>query len=298
MKVGFIGLGHMGEPMARNLLKAGYEVVVFDLAEAPMRALVADGAFAAASIAELAQQVEIAITMLQTDQQVNSVCLGEAGLLAHLAEGSAYLDCSTISVQAARALHEAARARGVAMLDAPVSGGVSGASAGTLTFMVGGDSSDVARVKSLLAVMGKNIIHAGSDGTGQAAKACNNMILAISMVAVSEGFNLAEALGLEAKTFFEIASTASGQCWAMTSYCPAPGMVESAPSNRDYEAGFTANMMLKDLKLSQQAAESVGESTPMGALAAGLYQRFVDQGSGELDFSGIIRMLRQMAAGG
>lgn len=294
-KIGFIGLGHMGRPMASNLKKAGFDLWVYDLMPGPVKALEAEGARVGRSVLELAREVDAVITMLQTDDQVSKVCGGGEGVFAHLRPGALYLDCSTISVMGSRALHQEAKARRIDMVDAPVSGGVMGAKAGTLTFMVGGEPHAFERARPLLEKMGKNIIHAGQAGNGQVAKACNNMILGISMIAVSEGFSLAESLGLDAKTFFKIASTASGQCWSMTSYCPVPGLVESAPSNRDYQPGFTAAMMLKDLKLSQEAAQSTAQVTPLGEAAMQLYAQFVGQGHGELDFSGIIKMLKASA---
>ncbi len=289
--IGFIGLGHMGQPMAENLVKAGHDLVVFDLAEAPVKALVSQGAKSVSSVAELADQVDVAITMLQTGDQVKSVCFGDDGLFNHLKKGSMYLDCSTIDVESSRHVHMKAVEVGIDMLDAPVSGGVLGAQAATLTFMVGGDKQIFEDAKPLFEVMGKNIIHAGQAGNGQVAKICNNMILGASMIAVSEGFSLGEKLGLDAKTLFDISSTASAQCWSMTTYCPAPGVLPNVPSSNGYKAGFSGSMMLKDMHLSQSAAEHAGAATPLSKAAMRLYEEYVENGGGDLDFSGIYQML-------
>jgi 3-hydroxyisobutyrate dehydrogenase len=291
--IGFIGLGHMGAPMAINLIKAGHNVTAFDLSKEALAMVTKEGAAAASSLAELARQSDVVITMLQKGDQVRSVCYGAEGLFDNMKEGALYIDSSTIDVTAAKEVHECAKTAGFKMVDAPVSGGVPGAAAATLTFMVGGTDASFKAAKPILEAMGKNIIHAGHEGTGQAAKACNNMILAISMIAVSEGFTLAEKLGVDPKTFYDISSTASGQCWSMTSYCPVPNIVESAPSNNEYKPGFTASMMLKDLNLSQDAADSVSAATPLGKAATQLYSEFVGHGGGEIDFSGIIKMLEE-----
>lgn len=291
MKIGFIGLGHMGQPMAINLIKADFSLQVYDVVQAACEPLVAHGALAASSVADLVANVDVVITSVQTSAQVQALCLGDGGIFTHARPGLLYIDCSSIDIAVTRMLHEAALQHRVEMLDAPVSGGVAGAVAATLTFMVGGEASVYEKALPILAKMGKKIVHAGAGGSGQAAKICNNLLLAISMIGVSEAFNLAEQLGLNAKKFFEISSNSSGQCWSMTSYCPVPGLVESAPSNRDYAPGFMAKMMLKDLRLAQHAAESVGASIPLGAAATELYELFVSQGNSELDFSGIIRFL-------
>jgi 3-hydroxyisobutyrate dehydrogenase len=291
MQIGFVGLGHMGKPMAINLLKAGFAVKVFDLAEAAMQELVVLGAFAAKSIHDVAHDADVLITMLQTGEQVQSVCLGNDGLFAHAKSGILYIDCSSIEIVTTQQLHEAAEKNNITMVDAPVSGGVAGAEAATLTFMVGGSDKNFIKAQSLLEKMGKKVIHAGIAGHGQAAKICNNLILGISMIAVCEGFNLGKKLGLDPKKFFEISSNASGQCWAMTSYCPVPGIVEKTPSNNDYKAGFMTKMMLKDLHLAECAAEHVGAAIPLGAEATALYHKFMELGNGEVDFSGIIGML-------
>jgi 3-hydroxyisobutyrate dehydrogenase len=291
--IGFIGLGNMGAPMAANLVKAGHQVTGFDIVPRAVEALSAKGGHAAASAAEAASAGELVITMLPAGAQVRSVYLGEAGVLANARKGTLLIDCSTIDVETARAVASAAVEAGFDMLDAPVSGGVAGAEAATLTFMVGGEAAVFARVEPILAAMGRTIIHAGPAGNGQAAKICNNMILGVSMIAVCEAFSLAERLGLSAQTLFDVAAKSSGQCWALTSYCPVPGPVPASPANREYAAGFTAAMMLKDLRLAQQAAGATAASTPLGAAAANLYQLFVDAGTEGLDFSAIYRLIRK-----
>ncbi len=290
--IGFIGLGNMGGPMARNLLKAGHSLKAFDLSEAALAAAKDAGASIAASASEAASGVEVVVSMLPAGQHVRSVYLGEDGILSKADAGTLFIDSSTIDVDTARSVSEAAEAAGLAMVDAPVSGGTMAADAGTLTFMVGGSDEGFARAKPVLDVMGKNIFHAGGAGTGQAAKICNNMLLAISMVGTCEAFVLAEKLGLDAQKLFDISSTASGQCWSLTSYCPVPGPVPAAPSNRDYKPGFSAAMMLKDLRLSQEAAQNVRAATPMGAEAAQLYGLMESLGKSDLDFSGIIKLIR------
>jgi 3-hydroxyisobutyrate dehydrogenase len=289
--IGFIGLGNMGAPMAANLVKAGHKVTGFDLVAGAMEALATHGGHAVASTAEAAAAGDIVITMLPAGPQVGSVYLDEGGVLASARHGALLIDCSTIDVETARAVAAAAKAAGFDMLDAPVSGGVAGAEAASLTFMVGGEAEIFARARPVLAAMGRTIVHAGPAGNGQAAKICNNMILGVSMIAVCEAFALAERLGLEAQTLFDISSKSSGQCWALTSYCPVPGPVPTSPANRDYAAGFTAAMMLKDLRLAQQAAGATATATPLGAAAANLYQLFGDGGAGGLDFSGIYRLI-------
>jgi 3-hydroxyisobutyrate dehydrogenase len=288
-KIAFIGLGNMGGPMAANLCKAQHHVIAFDLSDAAVKAAVEKGAHKAASTAEAVKTAEIVVTMLPAGRHVREVY--EKDVLPHVAKGALLIDCSTIDVESARHVASLARTAGFEMLDAPVSGGVGGATAGTLTFMVGGASATFAKAKPILEKMGKNIVLAGDSGSGQAAKICNNMMLAISMIGVSEGFMLAKRLGLDFQKLFDIASTSSGQSWAMTSYCPVPGPVPTSPANRDYQAGFTAAMMLKDLLLAQQAANAAGASTPLGAGAAQLFNMFVNSGNGAKDFSGIIRMI-------
>jgi 3-hydroxyisobutyrate dehydrogenase len=291
-KIAFIGLGNMGGPMAANLLKAGHAVVGFDQVPAALERFAQIGGTAAKSAVSAVADAEIVITMLPAGPHVRAVYIGDGGVLSHARKGALLIDSSTIDVETARAVSKAAADRGFDMLDAPVSGGVGGAAAGTLTFMVGGSAPGFERAKPILEKMGKTIVHAGSAGNGQAAKICNNMILAVSMIGLCEGFQLAEKLGLDIQKLFDISSKSSGQCWAMTNYCPVPGPVPAAPSNRDYQAGFTADMMLKDLKLAQQAAQSVAATTPMGAEAAQLYQLLVGAGLGPKDFSVMFRFLK------
>jgi 3-hydroxyisobutyrate dehydrogenase len=291
--IGFIGLGNMGGPMARNLIKAGHALKVFDVVPAAVAAIVKAGAEAAPSLGDAASGVDIVITMLPAGPEVRTVYLEPGGVLARAAATALLIDCSTIDVETARAVAKAAADQGRAMIDAPVSGGVGGAEAGTLTFMVGGPDAAFARAKPVLETMGKTIVHAGPAGNGQAAKICNNMLLAIAMIGTCEAFGLADKLGLKAQTLFDIASKSSGQCWAMTTYCPVPGPVPTSPANRDYAAGFTGAMMLKDLKLAQQAAIGVGAATPLGAEAAALFGLHVQHGGGPRDFSGIYTFLQR-----
>jgi 3-hydroxyisobutyrate dehydrogenase len=291
-QIGFIGLGNMGLPMARSLIKAGHKVCGYDLSAAALDQLSAAGGLAARSLDIAAMGVDTVITMLPAREQVREVYLGSGGVLASAAPGTLLIDCSTVDVETARAVAAVAGINELDMIDAPVSGGVAGAQAATLTFMVGGSDKAYARAQPVLASMGKSIVHAGGSGNGQAAKICNNMILGVSMIVVSEAFLLAEKLGLDPHKLFEISSQSSGQCWSMTSYCPVPGLVPSAPANRDYQPGFTATMMLKDLKLAQDAARATRAIAPLGAGAAAVYQRFVEDGGAALDFSGIIGFLR------
>ncbi|MEM8664590.1 MAG: 3-hydroxyisobutyrate dehydrogenase [Pseudomonadota bacterium] len=286
--IAFIGLGNMGGPMAQNLVKAGHAVRGFDLS-APARAAFGEaGGTLAPSVAAAVDGADVVITMLPAGEHVRSVM---AELLPAASPGALFVDCSTIDVASARAVSQSAAEAGHPMCDAPVSGGVSGAAAGTLTFMVGGSEEAFTRAKPLLAVMGKTIVHAGDAGAGQAAKICNNMILGISMIAVSEAFNLADALGLDRQKLFDISSTASGQCWSLTTYCPVPGPVPTSPANRDYAPGFTAKMMHKDLALAAGAAEAGAVNTPLGAAALGIYEAFCAAGGDSTDFSGVIRHL-------
>ena len=290
-RIGFIGLGNMGLPMSLNLRKAGHSVAGFDVNAAAVAKLVDAGGTSAAGIRSAVENVDAVVTMLPSGREVLDVYVN-GGMFEAVERDTLLIDCSTIDVESARAVAVAAAERGLAMLDAPVSGGVAGAQAATLTFMVGGTEQAFARAKPLLESMGKTIVHAGPSGNGQAAKICNNMVLGISMIAVSEAFVLAERLGLDAHKLFEISSKSSGQCWSLTNYCPVPGPVPSSPANRDYQPGFTAAMMLKDLRLAQDAARSSGASTPLGAEAAALYNLYVGHGFGGRDFSGIIRFLR------
>ncbi|MFN0042602.1 MAG: 3-hydroxyisobutyrate dehydrogenase [Alphaproteobacteria bacterium] len=289
-KIGFIGLGNMGGPMVRNLLKAGHAVAAFDLSAARLDQAAKDGAAPARSATEAAGGRDAVITMLPAGAQVRAVYTGE--VIGAVSPGTLLVDCSTIDVASARATGEAAGAAGLDMLDAPVSGGVAGAEAGTLTFMVGGSAGAFVRAEPILKAMGKTVVHAGAVGAGQAAKICNNMVLGISMIAVSEGFALAQKLGLDPAKLFEISSKSSGQCWALTTYCPEPGLVPTAPSNREYRPGFSAAMMLKDLRLAQEAAATSGAATPLGAEASALYALYCNAGNAESDFSGIIRMIK------
>jgi 3-hydroxyisobutyrate dehydrogenase len=291
-RIAFIGLGNMGGPMAQNLIKAGHDVLGYDISLDAVGKLVGAGGTAAGKPGAAAAEAEIVVTMLPSGAEVRETYLGPDGIIANAREGALLIDSSTIDVESAREVAAAAEAKGLLMVDAPVSGGVGGAQGGTLTFMVGGPDDAFAQAKPILEAMGKTIVHAGGAGNGQAAKICNNMILGISMIAVSEAFVLAEKLGLDAQKLFDISSKSSGQCWSMTSYCPVPGPVPTSPANRDYQAGFTAHMMLKDLKLSQDAAKAAKAATPLGAGAAAIYERYVDAGEGGRDFSGIIRYLR------
>ena len=292
MNIAFIGLGNMGGPMAANLAKAGHEVTAFDLSAPALAKAAEAGCAKAASIAEAVKDADVVVTVLPAGRQVKAVYTEDDGVIAHAGKGALFIDSSTIDVETARAVGKAAAEVGFAMVDAPVSGGVAAAAAGTLTFMVGGEKSAFARAKPVLQAMGKNIFHAGAAGNGQAAKICNNLLLGISMIGTCEAFNLAEKLGLDAQTFFDIASTASGQCWSMTSYCPAPGPVPGAPSNRDYKPGFTAAMMLKDLRLAEEAAHRAKAASPLGAEAEALYALMESAGQDTLDFSGVMKLIK------
>ena len=290
--IGFIGLGNMGLPMAQNLVKAGHAVVGFDLSEYAAERLAAGGGSRAQSLEDACRDAEVVITMLPAGEQVREVYLDDQGILAAAAPETLLIDSSTIDVETAREVAHAAASQDLAMIDAPVSGGVAGAQAASLTFMVGGPDEAFRRARPLLEQMGRTIVHAGGPGNGQAAKICNNMILGASMIVVCEAFLLAEKVGLDAQRLFDIASKSSGQCWSLTSYCPVPGPVPTSPANRDYKAGFTAAMMLKDLNLAQAAARSTRAATPLGAGAAAVYEQFVESEGGAMDFSGIIRFLR------
>ncbi len=292
--IAFIGLGNMGGPMAANLVKAGHTVRGFDLSAAVLDALVAAGGQKAASATAAAQGADAVITMLPAGQHVRDVWMHQGGLIEVLKEagGSPILiDCSTIDVDSARVVAAAAQASGLPMVDAPVSGGVIGATEATLTFMVGGEDAAFERAQPYLKAMGRNIVHAGGPGAGQAAKICNNMMVGICMVAAAEGFLLADKLGLDRQKFFDIASTSSGQSFALSKMCPAPGPVPAAASNRDYAPGFMTALMLKDMKLSQEAAQATGAPTPLGAHAASLYQAIADAGDARKDFSVVFRWL-------
>lgn len=290
-KIGFVGLGHMGLPMAANLMRAGHYVTGYDLEQSALEHFAQLGGQIADDLADAALGQDIIITMLQTGEQVLRVCSGPAGLVQQAPADSVLIDCSTIDVETTRALHLLAEKKQLYCIDAPVSGGVAGAAAGTLTFMVGGVLAAYQKAEPILLAMGKKIIHAGDAGSGQAAKICNNMILGISMIAISEAFTLAKHLGLSAAKLFEVVTNSSGQCWAMNQYVPVPGILANVPANNEYKPGFAAAMMLKDLLLSQKSAEAVDLQTPLGGKTTELYQRFIDQGHGELDFSAIIKLM-------
>jgi 3-hydroxyisobutyrate dehydrogenase len=291
-RIGFIGLGNMGLPMAQNLIKAGHQVEGVDVNAAALERLKSAGGTSVEFVKIAASRADVVITMLPSGKEVRAVYLGAAGIIENANAGTLLIDCSTIDVDTARAVAREAEKKGLLMLDAPVSGGVGGATAGTLTFMVGGSAQAFTRAESILQKMGKTIVHAGGAGNGQAAKICNNMILGVSMIAVSEAFVLAEKLGLDHQKLFDISSKSSGQCWSMTTYCPVPGPVPTSPANRDYQAGFTAAMMLKDLRLSQDAAKAAGARTQLGADAARIYSAYVESGEGSRDLSGIIQFVR------
>jgi len=289
--IGFVGLGHMGLPMAVNLMNAGHTVTGFDIQADAIQALISASGQAADSLQSLAHEKDIIITMLQTGEQVKKVCLGKNGLMNAASSNTLFIDCSSIDVNSSLEFHHHAREHQFNAVDAPVSGGVAGAQAGNLTIMVGGDKSAFQLAMPILEIMGQTIIHTGDKGSGQAAKICNNMILGISMIAISEAFVLAEKLGLSAQKLHEVVTQASGQCWAMNNYVPVPGILDGVPAEHDYQPGFTASMMLKDLATSQQSAMTAGVDTPMGKLASDIYQQFKLQGSGELDFSAIIKCI-------
>ena len=287
--IAFIGLGNMGAPMAANLTRAGHTVIGFDLSETSRRDAEALGVKVAASALDALTDASAVVTMLPAGSHVRTVW---NQIAAAARPGTLLIDSSTIDVDSARAVHAIAAAAGLLSVDAPVSGGTGGAKAATLTFMVGGADDAFAAAKPLLEAMGKRIVHCGGPGAGQAAKICNNMILGISMIAVGEAFALGEKLGLSHQALFDVASTSSGQCWSLTTYCPVPGPVPTSPANNGYKPGFAAELMLKDLKLAQDAASATGAATPLGAAAAALYARFTAEGNAGTDFSGIIAMLR------
>ncbi len=289
-RIAFIGLGNMGGGMAASQAKAGRQVLAFDLSEAAVAKAVAAGCRGAASVPEAVREAQVVISMLPAGPHVRSVYAEQ--VLPNVATGALLIDCSTIDVESARAVAAQVSAAGFRFADAPVSGGTAAADAGTLAFMLGCDEADFPAVEAAIAPMSRATIRAGGHGTGQAAKICNNMVLGISMIAVCEALALAEKLGLEPERFFEIASNSSGQCWSLTSYCPWPGLAPAAPSNRGYEGGFATAMMLKDLKLAQDAAAKAGAATPMGAQAEGLYALFERLGAGGKDFSAILHLLR------
>jgi len=288
-KIAFIGLGHMGGGMAPNLAKAGHEVRAFDLVPEAVEKAVEGGCSPAGSAAEAMKDADVVITMLPAAQHVRKVFHDDVAPNAK--QGALLIDCSTIDVTSAREVGEEMKSKGFDFVDAPVSGGIAAAAAGTLALMVGGTDEQFERARPFLEPMAKAVIHAGQLGAGQAAKICNNMILGATMAATCEAFVLAQKLGLDPQVFFDISSKASGQSWSMTSYAPVPGVGPETPADHDYEGGFAAALMLKDLKLAADAARSVGAYTPMGAEAEELYQRFVDRGGGNKDFSGLIKMI-------
>ncbi len=292
-KVAFLGLGNMGSPMAANLVKASHAVSGFDLVEAQKQAAAASGVTIAHSARDAVAGADVIVTMLPAGRHVLA---SWADFLPVAPKGALVIDSSTIDVESAKRAHEAGAAAGALTLDAPVSGGVGGATAGTLTFMCGGSPEAFDKAKPILEVMGKRIVHCGGAGMGQAAKICNNMILGATMIATSEAFVLGEKLGLSTQALFDVASTSSGQSWSLTNYCPAPGPVPASPANRGYKPGFAASLMLKDLRLAQEAAASVSAATPLGAEAAQLYALFVATGHGGDDFSSVINFLRGQAA--
>ncbi len=289
-KIGVIGLGNMGLPMAGNLVKKGHEVAGFDLVATNMGQAASRGVTGRKSAVDAATDVDIVVTMLPAGKHVLEVY--GAGMLQAAKPGTLFIDSSTIDVASARGAHKLAGDAKMLSLDAPVSGGVGGAEAATLTFMCGGSKDAFETAKPILEAMGKKVVHCGDAGAGQAAKICNNMILGISMIGVSEAFVLAEKLGLSHQALFDVASTASGQCWSLTSYCPVPGPVPASPANNNYKPGFASALMLKDLKLAQEAAAAAGATTPMGAAAAQLYGLHNAWGEGGTDFSGIIHLIR------
>jgi 3-hydroxyisobutyrate dehydrogenase len=292
-RIGFVGLGRMGAPMARNLVRAGHQVVVFDIVPAAVEALVAAGATAAFSSAAAARDADVVVTMLPAGEHVRDAWLGQGGLAEAARADALLIDCSTIDVATAR---EVAAAAGRPFLDAPVSGGVMGAEAGTLTFMVGGSAEAVARARPVLEAMGRTIVHCGEAGAGQVAKLCNNMMLAATMAVTGEAFVMAERLGLPAQALYDVCSKSTAMSWALNSYCPVAGPVPASPANRGFAPGFTAALMRKDLALAQQAAKDAGVATPVGALALSLYDRLAEGGAAEKDFSAIITLVREGAA--
>ncbi|MEM6661217.1 MAG: 3-hydroxyisobutyrate dehydrogenase [Pseudomonadota bacterium] len=290
-RIGFIGLGNMGLPMAKNLLGAGHDVTGFDLSEAALAGLTEAGGHVASSPAEAVAAAEIVVTALPAARHVKGVYCGQGGILDAASDGTCFIDCSTIDTASAREVIAEAEERGQMMVDSPMSGGIGGATAGTLTFMVGGSDAAFAAAQPALQAMGKNIFHAGGAGAGSAAKICNNMMLAIQMISVAEGFSLAERLGLDAQKLYDISSTATARCWSLNDYCPAPGPVPAAPSNRDYQPGFAAELMLKDLRIAMEAAQAAGAATPLGAHATQIYGMMDLAGKADKDFSGVIEFL-------
>lgn len=284
MKIAFIGLGNMGAPMAQNLAAAGHQVVGVDPVAQPQGLTLAD------SISDASAKADVAITMLPNGQILRDVA---DELISALPKGAVFLDCSTVDVESARAVATKAHSAGIGALDAPVSGGIKGAADGTLTFMVGGDDTAFATAKPLLDVMGQKAVHCGASGAGQAAKICNNMILGVTMLGTCEAFALADKLGLDRQAMFDVVSTSSGYSWTMNNYCPAPGVGPASPSDNEYKPGFAAELMLKDLGLSQEAAQATNADTPMGQLAQAIYARYVEDGGKGMDFSGVLPWLEK-----
>lgn len=293
-RIGFIGLGNMGLPMAGNLVKAGHDVSGFDIIPANLQAAASHGIMTEASLEAVSSSRDVVITMLPSGKETLQV-YANSGALSSADPGTVFIDCSTIDVASARKAHELAATAGQKSLDSPVSGGVAGAEAGTLTLMAGGSREAFDTAEPILKGVGKKVVHCGEEGAGQATKICNNMILGISMIGVSEAFVLAEKLGLSHQALFDVASTSSGQCWSLTSYCPVPNMVESSPANNEYKPGFAAALMLKDLKLSQQAAATTGTATALGAHACDIYEKFAKEGHAGADFSGVINFVRALS---
>ena len=296
MKIAFIGLGNMGAPMARNLLKAGHALTVFDLNTQAVGALVEAGAMAAASPKDAATGAETVITMLPAAAHVRHVLTAEDGVLAGIAKGVPIIDSSTIDPASAKAFATLAAEHGNTFVDAPVSGGTGGAAAGTLTFMVGGSAAAFEQVRPVLSAMGKNLVHCGDTGAGQGAKICNNLVLGITMAGVAEAMSLGEALGIDPKVLGGIINTSTGRCWSSDTYNPFPGVIETAPSSRGYTGGFGTDLMLKDLGLAGDAAKSVRQPVYLGALAQQLYQTVSSKGDGKLDFSAVIKLYRKDGA--
>ena len=289
MKIGFFGLGNMGGPMAANLARAGHTVTGYDVA-----GTTAEGVAKGASAREAASGQDVVITMLPNGKILRDVY---DEIVAYGAQGALFIDCSTVDVESATYAHDKARKAGLESLDAPVSGGIAGAAAGTLTFMIGGEESAYSRALPLFEIMGQKAVHCGGPGTGQSAKICNNMILGISMIGVCEAFALADRLGLDRQKMFDVVSTSSGFCWSLNNYCPAPGVGPKSPADNDYKPGFAAELMLKDLMLSQAAAEGVDAATPLGAAATAFYQAFVEHGGRGRDFSAVLPRLTEMKRG-
>ncbi len=295
MKIGFIGIGNMGLPMASNLVRAGYEVTTFDKSEQACLLGKERGLRVGSAMKEFSGAANIIITMLPADDHVVEVYIGKEGILDQVSQSTILIDCSTVDVSTSRTLANKAKARDLGMLDAPVSGGVSGAETGSLTFMVGGEKAVLEKVMPVLEVMGKNIVHAGASGSGQAAKACNNMLLGISMIGISESFTLADRLGLDSKVLFDIMSSATGDCWALRNHLPIPGIVESSAANQSFSPGFAVAMMAKDLRLAETAAKSVDLQIDLGILASKMYTDFEKGGNGHLDYSAIINLIEKKA---